>query len=260
MRTEDQNSTLGFPIFADDSGAIGTGKTGLTITATLAKNGGTASSVSPTITELGNGIYWVTPIAAHRNTIGCNVWQFAAAGSVIAPAFERIRLAPVVAGDAMALTSGERNSLAAVIESYIVNEGDATAVLQSIADRIAADWVSGDASPLAIVAAMKADATLAAMIVNAAAAKTAAESADGKLSAGRMSRVDRLPDVIAGTTGGLALHGATGGLTEEEADTLDSIAIALAGSSPVEPTGDSVLAKLARIEAGNTDHPLASND
>lgn len=48
--------------------------------------------------------------------------------------------------------------LAALVESYIINEGDATAVLQAVADKIAADWIAGDASPLAIVAALKADA------------------------------------------------------------------------------------------------------
>jgi hypothetical protein len=60
-----------------------------------------------------------------------------------------------VPGSAMALTSGERNSLAAVIEAFIVNEGDATAVMQAIADRIAADWVAGDASPLAVASAVR---------------------------------------------------------------------------------------------------------
>lgn len=162
MRTEDQNSTLGFPIFADDSAAIGTGKTGLTITATLAKNTGTASAVSPTITELGNGIYWVVPISAHRDTIGANVWQFAASGAVIAPVFERIRVAPTVP---------DNTSISAAAASA------ATAATQ------------------------------------ATAAATSAASADTKLSSGRMSRLDRLPDIVAGGAGGLALVGSEMGLT-----------------------------------------------
>lgn len=48
--------------------------------------------------------------------------------------------------------------IAALVETYIVNEGDATAVMQAIADLIAQDWIAGDASPLAIIAALKADA------------------------------------------------------------------------------------------------------
>jgi hypothetical protein len=75
-----------------------------------------------------------------------------------------------------ALTSGERDSIAAAVAADIINDGDGTAVLQAIADQIAADWVAGDASPLAIVSAIKADATLAAMISrideNVSAAKT----------------------------------------------------------------------------------------
>lgn len=65
---------------------------------------------------------------------------------------------------AAALAADAGAELAALVESYIVNEGDATAVLQAVADKIAADWVAGDASPLAIVAAIKADATLATLI------------------------------------------------------------------------------------------------
>ena len=80
-----QNSAEPFAIFADDETAIGTGKTGLTITATLCKNGaGSFSSVSPTIAELGGGWYRVTPIAAHRDTLGESVWAFAATGAIIA--------------------------------------------------------------------------------------------------------------------------------------------------------------------------------
>lgn len=48
-------------------------------------------------------------------------------------------------------------TLAELVEAYIVNDGDATAVMQAIADKIAADWVAGDASPLAIISALKAD-------------------------------------------------------------------------------------------------------
>ena len=59
---------------------------------------------------------------------------------------------------ASALAADAGAELAALVETYIVNEGDATAVLQAIADKVAADWVAGDASPLAIVAALKADA------------------------------------------------------------------------------------------------------
>lgn len=87
--------------------------------------------------------------------------------------------APAKAGDAMTLTTPERQALAALVETYIINEGDATAVLQAIADRIAADWVAGDASPLAIVAAIKNDATIAQMIARIDATITSRLAAAG---------------------------------------------------------------------------------
>ena len=66
--------------------------------------------------------------------------------------------------------------IAAGVETAIVNDGDATAVLQAVADRIAADWVAGDASPLAIVSALLTNATFIQLVADAAAAKTAAEA------------------------------------------------------------------------------------
>jgi hypothetical protein len=56
---------------------------------------------------------------------------------------------------AAAISADAGAELAALVETYIVNEGDATAVMQAIANLIAADWVAGDASPLAIAAAVR---------------------------------------------------------------------------------------------------------
>jgi len=56
------------------------------------------------------------------------------------------------------LTSGERSTLAGVIDLALINTGDGADFVGALADAIAADWVQGDASPLAIVAALKADA------------------------------------------------------------------------------------------------------
>ncbi len=88
--SELQSTTRGFFIFADDSTAFGTGKTGLTISSTLAKASSTANSVSPTITEVSGGWYWVVPLAAHRDTLGRALWQFSASGAVIAGRVEKI--------------------------------------------------------------------------------------------------------------------------------------------------------------------------
>lgn len=59
------------------------------------------------------------------------------------------------AGDAMALTSGERTTLAAAIEAAIINELDGTAVMQAIADLIADDMTTTDLTVAAIAAATR---------------------------------------------------------------------------------------------------------
>jgi hypothetical protein len=57
--------------------------------------------------------------------------------------------------NAASISADAGAEIAALVETYIVNEGDATAVMQAIANLIAADWVAGDASPLAIAAAVR---------------------------------------------------------------------------------------------------------
>lgn len=85
-----QNTARGFWVFADDASAIGTGMTGLTITAEISKGGAAFATVAPTITERGEGLYWIVPIAAHRDTLGETAWRFAATGAVIAPRVENV--------------------------------------------------------------------------------------------------------------------------------------------------------------------------
>jgi hypothetical protein len=48
--------------------------------------------VSPTYAELGGGWYRVTPIAAHRDTLGEQVWAFAASGAIIAGRREVVKV------------------------------------------------------------------------------------------------------------------------------------------------------------------------
>jgi hypothetical protein len=60
---------------------------------------------------------------------------------------------------AAAIAADAGAELAALVETYIVNEGDATAVLQAVADKIAQDWIAGDASPIAIATAVWSTAT-----------------------------------------------------------------------------------------------------
>lgn len=63
--------------------------------------------------------------------------------------------APAKAGDAMALTSGERSTLAAVLEAAILNEGDATALLAAIAAKVE-EFLINDGDATATLAAIAA--------------------------------------------------------------------------------------------------------
>lgn len=82
------------------------------------------------------------------------------------------------------------------------------------------------------------NAGISAAAADAAAAKTAAQSADSKLTSGRTSRLDRLPDVNAGAAGGLALVGSE--------MTLDSATLAALFSDT--DTAALVDAIIARVE------------
>jgi hypothetical protein len=72
------------------------------------------------------------------------------------------------------LTAGERSTLAAAIEAALVNDGDATALLQAIADKIAGDLTVGDVTALAIASAVRTELTteLSRIDENVSAAKT----------------------------------------------------------------------------------------
>ena len=87
MLTVTQNTTKAFNIYFVVSG--------LTVTATLSKNGGAFNAVSPTITDRSNGYYSIAPIAAHRDTIGENAWLFSASGQPSLPRVEQVVLANV---------------------------------------------------------------------------------------------------------------------------------------------------------------------
>ncbi|QEG40440.1 hypothetical protein [Roseimaritima ulvae] len=89
------------------------------------------------------------------------------------------------------LTSGERSALAGVIDLAIINQGDGADLIGALADAIAADWIASDASPLAMVAALKADSTYTTLISDVAAGKSAAELLRDRLTAARSAKLDR---------------------------------------------------------------------
>ena len=136
LRSILQNSTAGFYIFASDSATPTSGKTGLTITATLSKAGGTANSVSPTYSEIGNGLYWVAPIAAHRDTLGEIAWQFSGTGAIIAPRLEKV----VAVNDQTARFGASDGTDVTLAADQAVNATKVGGTSQTAGDLAYRDW------------------------------------------------------------------------------------------------------------------------
>lgn len=76
------NSARKFKIYMTDSADPTAGKEGLSsFDVLLAKDNAAEVTVSPTIVERGQGWYEVTPLAAHRDTLGESAWTFQHAGA-----------------------------------------------------------------------------------------------------------------------------------------------------------------------------------
>jgi hypothetical protein len=70
MRLLKQSTAANVLVFMTDSADHVSGKTGLTLTITASKDGGAFASVSPTVTERGNGWYSLALTTAHTDTAG----------------------------------------------------------------------------------------------------------------------------------------------------------------------------------------------
>lgn len=70
MRKAKQSTAKNVMVLMVDSADHITGKTGLTLTITASKDGGAFGSISPTVTERGNGWYSVALTASHTDTLG----------------------------------------------------------------------------------------------------------------------------------------------------------------------------------------------
>jgi hypothetical protein len=65
-----QSTARNLMVFMADSSDHITGKTGLTLTITASKDGGSFSSISPTVTERGSGWYNLALTTSHTDTLG----------------------------------------------------------------------------------------------------------------------------------------------------------------------------------------------
>jgi hypothetical protein len=76
-----QNTARNLMALMTDSTDHITGKTGATLTITASKNGGAFASISPTVTERGDGWYSLALTSSHTDTLGDFVLHITASGA-----------------------------------------------------------------------------------------------------------------------------------------------------------------------------------
>ncbi|WP_025322256.1 hypothetical protein [Deferrisoma camini] len=81
MRVIKQSTAATVMILMVDSTDHVTGKTGLTLTVEISKDGGAFTTISPTVTERGNGWYAVSLAATDTDTVGDLVVRCTATGA-----------------------------------------------------------------------------------------------------------------------------------------------------------------------------------
>ena len=79
-----QSTARNLMVFLTDSTDHVTGLAGATLTITLSKNGAAFASISPTVTERGNGWYNIALTSSHTDTLGDLVLLAPALGTGIA--------------------------------------------------------------------------------------------------------------------------------------------------------------------------------
>lgn len=81
MRLLKQSTSRNVMIFMTDSADHVTGKTGLTLTLTASKDGAAFGSITPTVTERGNGWYSAALTTSHTDTLGDLVLHITGTGA-----------------------------------------------------------------------------------------------------------------------------------------------------------------------------------
>ena len=81
MRVLKQSQPANVMVFMADSSDHVTGKTGLTLSVEISKDGGAFASISPTVTERGNGWYSLALTEADTDTVGDLVVRCTATGA-----------------------------------------------------------------------------------------------------------------------------------------------------------------------------------
>jgi hypothetical protein len=131
MRSLQQSTAYALMVFMTDSADHIAGKTGLTLTITASKAGAAFASISPSVTERGNGWYNLDLTTAHTDTLGDLAIRCTAAGAdptdlvcqvqVTAAALVSDLTAIKAKTDALPADPADQSLLAAAIDGVPVN-------------------------------------------------------------------------------------------------------------------------------------------
>ena len=99
MRRIDQSTAYNLMVLMVDSTDHVTEKTGLTLTITASKDGAAFASITPTVTELANGVYSLALTASHTDTLGDLAINCTGAGADPSVIISQVRLPEPSAAD-----------------------------------------------------------------------------------------------------------------------------------------------------------------
>jgi len=242
-------------------------------TGTLVVNG-TDNAATVTVTNKTTGVYKAVvtlPALSAGDIVGIRIAATVGGVAGVAKVWEDVadtkrvsELNDIAAGAEMALTAAYEATLTAAIEAALLDEGDATALLQAIADKISGDWTAGDLSALAIAAAVRADlATELARIDASISSRLATSGYTAPDNAGivavrtqtdQLTFTDGKVDANAtATVDAQAIRDALGMAAADMDAQLDAIAAQIAAVAAYQP-GDTLITETTKFDAeGNID-------
>lgn len=147
MRLLKQSTAYDLMVFLTDSADHVAGKTGLTLTITASKAGAAFASISPTVTERGNGWYALALTTSHTDTLGDLALHITASGADPADLIMQVRAN--VLGDTLPANvtqfGGSNGTFASGRPEVNASHWGGTAVASAVVNANAAQ-ISGDAA------------------------------------------------------------------------------------------------------------------
>jgi hypothetical protein len=153
-----QSTARNLMVFLTASSDHVTGLTGATLSVSISKDGAAFSSISPTVTERGNGWYNIALTTAHTDTLGDLVMRATAASAD--PIDLREQVFAALPGDSVTVSSIAANAVdASALASDAVTEIQSGLATASVLAAVKAQTDLLPASPAAVGSAMTLTAT-----------------------------------------------------------------------------------------------------